>query len=228
MANGNDVYFGRYCHACGKRHEKDAVSCPFCGARLDDRRFSGVYRTGAAGIGYSHRTDNPIFANNKRKYRRVTLIITPCIVVMIALLMMAFGVRPVIALIIGLILIVIIMPFALLSFRTKKSWEGTVTDKKCSPWHRDKRQEKYKIYFETKEGKRKVQKWNMHPAIYDYLEIGDRIRYDGEIGGSFAYEKYDKSNDDNVICVSCGYLQDARQNYCTACGSPILKGNPIR
>lgn len=228
MTNGTaDVYIGRYCAACGKKHEKDALSCPYCGARTDGEQYNGMTRTGAGGVGYSHKTGDPVFAQNRRKYKKYTLIISPCIAVLIALILILPGVNPVIACCVGLIILLIILPFALLSFRTKKSWEGTVTKKKHIPWRREKRSESYKIWFVTEDGKRRVQKWNVHTGMYDYLNEGDRVRYDGDIGGSFAYEKYDKSKDDNIACVSCGYLQDARQTCCTACGSPLMKGNPI-
>lgn len=228
MTNGTETYIGRYCASCGKKHDKGVQACPSCGARTDGRQYDGVYRIGAGGIGYSHKTDDPIFTSNRKKFRKVTLILVPCIVLFIVLLLIVVKVKPAVALIVGAILLIITMPFVLLSFRKKSSWEGTVTQKKCSPWSREKRQETYKIYFETEDGKRKVQKWNLHPQIYDWLEVGDRVRYDGEIGGNYAFEKYDKSKDDSIACVSCGYLQDARQKYCTACGSPLLKGNPIR
>lgn len=228
MINENEVYNGRFCHACGKKHEKDALTCPFCSARLDDKRFMGIDRTGAAGVGYSHKTDDPIFSINKKRYRKVILIVVPIICLVIALILMAFQIKPLVALIIGLLLIAIILPLSLLQFRAKKTWVGTVTRKKHISNNTNGRRSVYKIYFETEDGKRKTQKWNAPTAIFGYLQEGDRVRYDGEIGGAFAYEKYDKSKDDNIVCVSCGILQDARQTYCTACGSPLMKGNPLR
>lgn len=223
----NDVYIGRYCHACGKKHEKDASACPSCGARFDRMRFMGIERVGAAGVGFSHKTDDPSFSSNKKRYKKVTLIIVPIICIVIALILLAFGVPPLVALIIGLLLIAIILPLSLLQFRTKKTWEGTVKKKKHIINNTNGRRSVYKIYFETEDGKRKTQKWNASMAIYGYLQEGDRVRYDGEIGGAFAYEKYDKSKDENIVCVSCGILQDARQTYCTSCGSPLMKGNPL-
>ena len=35
MANESKLYIGRYCSACGKRHEKGAASCPFCGVQAN-------------------------------------------------------------------------------------------------------------------------------------------------------------------------------------------------
>ncbi len=227
MANESKLYIGRYCSACGKRHEKGAASCPFCGVQIGAERFAGVNRTGAAGIGYSSRTHDPVFAVKKRKYRKYVLIFVPAFSVLLALILIIAGVNPGLSALIGLILTAIILPFSLLSFRQKSSWEGTVVGKKRTSYGDHRRRHKYIIRFETKDGRRKSQKWGVYPPLFDYLSEGDRVRYDGEIGGAYAFEKYDKSRDDAVPCVSCGYLQDARQAYCTACGCPLMKGNPI-
>ena len=64
----------------------------------------------------------------------------------------------------------------------------------------------------------------VHEFCLDYLTEGDRVRFLGNLGSPYAYEKYDKSNDIEIPCVSCGAKMDPRYDYCTACGSILLKG----
>ena len=57
---------------------------------------------------------------------------------------------------------------------------------------------------------------------FDYLEVGDQIRYHGK-NMSF-YEKYDKTKDEFIPCAGCGYDEDSRASYCGKCGCVLLKG----
>lgn len=57
--------------------------------------------------------------------------------------------------------------------------------------------------------------------IFNYYKVGDRVRH---IAGAFHLEKYDKTGDEEVICVMCGGLYDIEQDAkCILCRLPLLK-----
>lgn len=53
-----------------------------------------------------------------------------------------------------------------------------------------------------------------------YYKEGDKVRHHN---GFDLPEKYDKSNDEKVVCILCGQLADIENDNCTACGKILLK-----
>ena len=58
---------------------------------------------------------------------------------------------------------------------------------------------------------------------YEYYNIGDVIKKHNK-PNLRTLEKQDKRKDTVLFCPSCAYQGDARDYYCQACGSPLLKG----
>ena len=227
QASAQTVRFNYYCTACGAKR-KGADRCPSCGALSDERRFAGVYRVGAGGIGYSDKTDDPSFVAYRKKLRVLSLPISLGIALLIFVILLATGVKIGPAAFFGGVLFIVFFIPLLLYARKKKSWEGTVESKGYFRALGSRRgNDYYYIRFTTVDGKKKKQKLRTHSDLYDYLNEGDRVRYVGEIGRQFAYEKYDKSKDANITCACCGFYQDPRSAYCSTCGALLLKGNPI-
>lgn len=59
-----------------------------------------------------------------------------------------------------------------------------------------------------------------HP-FYDYLNVGDRVRFHPELGGF--YEKYDKSSDTHIYCPVCGSWTAVGEDNCGGYGTVLLK-----
>lgn len=232
MPDNTSLEKNRCCTVCGTKMKRDSENCPSCsapGGRVDTH---DVPRTGAGGIGYSKKIDNPGFGKYKKSTR---------IVAVIGILVLSYALAGVFVLVLkgspialavigGALFLIITVPY-LISTRSKKSWEGKVEEKKIlsamSRYENLNVRHKYRIIFQTDEGKRKV--WtddHLYTNVFDYLDEGDRIRYVGKIGTKCAFEKYDKSNDKDIMCLSCAALNDARNDYCHMCGCLLPKGQP--
>ena len=72
------------------------------------------------------------------------------------------------------------------------------------------------------DGRNKTQKDYNSSRLFNYLQIGDMVRFHGT--NMRYFEKYDKSRDSELPCAGCGLNVDARANYCPYCGCIMLKG----
>lgn len=108
-------------------------------------------------------------------------------------------------------------------------WEGVVVDK--SSKKRSKRESKddstYTTYTEyttvisTKGGKKKtIVEVDSRRDMYDYLSVGDRVRYHPAFG---TYEKYDKSKDRIIFCNVCSMQSPIHNDRCKRCNNLLFK-----
>jgi len=105
--------------------------------------------------------------------------------------------------------------------RLDKTWDGIVIDKQFYVKHSNNEYNtKYIMKIEQDSGKVKKIKWTDYPDIFNYYEIGDRIRHHK---GLFYFEKYDKSKDTEILCISCIYFNDIKEDFCIRCKCPLLK-----
>ena len=131
-----------------------------------------------------------------------------------------------IGLITSFILFVLISFFWMMKLRLKQ-WDGVVIEKKIVEQHvvhrRNHRriEEDYNIYYivvrKDSGGTTVIQQRD--GFYYNYLAIGDKIRYHPEIN---YYEKYDKSKDLCVLCPFCNKENYLTTNVCE-CGAPVIK-----
>ena len=128
----------------------------------------------------------------------------------------------------GLILSVIFAFVSLLvavKQKLDKPFEGTVTDKKqsfragSSQVRGGKSRTKYTVRFECEDGKRRKKEVNI--PVYEYLEVGDRVRYLPQFPQPF--EKYDKRADGDVLCMFCSRRNPLSETNCSFCHKPLIK-----
>ncbi|MDD4924453.1 MAG: hypothetical protein PHF74_06430 [Dehalococcoidales bacterium] len=101
------------------------------------------------------------------------------------------------------------------------TWDGIVIDKQFHTKHSSNEyRTQYVIKIEKDSGKIKTVKWTDYPDIFNYYEVGDRVRHHK---GLFYYEKYDKSRDSEILCVACRYFNDIKEDFCVRCKCPLLK-----
>lgn len=217
------IRYDYYCTACGaKRNGEDR--CPACGALKDELRFKGIERVGAAGIGWSDKIGDPSFTANRKKIRLIALPVSLGLALLIFFILLITGVNAATAGVFGAMLFLMFFIPLMLYARKRKSWEGTVLDKRYVSTAGHRGDSYHLVEFKTDDGLKKKQKFRTTSDVYNCLEPGDRVRYIGEIGMDFAYEKYDKSSDSNITCAACGNYQDPRSTYCSVCGCILLKG----
>ena len=105
--------------------------------------------------------------------------------------------------------------------RIDRTWDGTIIDKQVrSKYYNNEPHTQYLIKIEKESGKIKTEKWADYSELFNYYEIGDRVRHHK---GLFYYEKYDKSRDSHILCIACRHFNDIQEDFCTMCKCPLLK-----
>ena len=115
--------------------------------------------------------------------------------------------------------------------RFDKSWDGVVTKqytRERQERYRDDDRDWYETYtecitvFKTDRGrKKKIRERSGRSKYYDYLRVGDRVRYHPQF--VFQYEKYDKSHDKYLYCPVCATMNKSSDDRCKKCHVPLLK-----
>ncbi|MDF2616050.1 MAG: uncharacterized protein K0Q47_705 [Sedimentibacter sp.] len=120
--------------------------------------------------------------------------------------------------------------YQIISRNKDKTWDGVIQDKKIEKKQRKQNSSnndyyihyytEYKVLIEDSEGKVHGIVNEDDDTIYNYFQIGDRVRHHK---GLNSYEKYDKSNDTIIFCNACGSINDIEDDYCFRCNCPLLK-----
>ncbi len=124
----------------------------------------------------------------------------------------------------GLGFIALIITLFSLRGGKKPPWEGVVTEKYYQDRH-ERSGDSSTTYTEfvtvirADNGKKNsiVEKTR---NMYDYLIVGDRVRYYPVFG---TYEKYNKSGDSLIYCNVCGMMNPIRNDRCKRCHNLLFK-----
>lgn len=240
-----------FCDACGAKIPQGSRFCPECGYNLEDMNSQPADAPEKAPkaeprqsvkerIGFANLKDYPELTRHLKKSKKIGKVaaiimsVAPFVgfvlysgitgdMEMEEALMVGAGVSA--------IFMIFSISFALKEKSRQVSWEGTVIDKKI-----EKRREKVTEYDETRMvmvehrimtirrdngGKLEKADFGGNEPLFNYYKVGDRLRH---IPGAFHFDKYDKTGDDEVICVMCGGLYDREQDTrCQLCRLPLLK-----
>lgn len=218
-----------YCENCGASISEGTNCCPACG-NLQIVKIPYVI---PAPGGFSTNISDPAFAAYKRK-SGIWSIVFALILAVIALigfpiygnasgeiewpnsLYYGFGIG-------GMFIAIALMQ--ILKRALDKTWDGTIENMKTYK-QRERVQSGYAFhtYYTMKvrkdSGGVKKHKWRDTPGLYDYYNIGDRVRHHK---GFYYYEKYDKSQDAQIMCAACMSFIDKDQDICPRCKCPLLK-----
>ncbi|NLX63186.1 MAG: hypothetical protein GX022_00170 [Clostridiaceae bacterium] len=232
-----------FCSNCGERIEKGKMKCPACGAWYSEKkRYGNSSALGAGGIGWSDKIKDPRFVKYDRYYRKYSHILMCGLSILIPAIILATGdIRPdeegitVISFIIGVLWL-----FGLVSLffsgRNKPDWEGQVVEKRIEHKTRKVKSgddyikenyDEYIVVFRLTDGSIKEVSFKDSRTMFDYYRIDDYVHFHGKRYLS-AFEKYDKSRDEILFCIKCHQMNDARNNFCSRCGCPLLKGQPSK
>ncbi len=225
-----------FCPACGDRLKNKTGFCGRCGFDLSsDAPFS---RTAPGGsTGWSERIRDPRFAAYRKNSTIYIWIWTGALAVAVPALLLASGEfdSPAQALTVGGVICGMFLLIGLFSsLKTAfggKGWEGDVVYKAIADRKKSIRDDdgqvqeivtEYAVHVRTTGGKIIVLTYENDDTMYNYLNVGDRLRRHAR--GKISYiEKYDKSHDSFLFCAACGYRSDIRADWCRACGCPLLK-----
>ena len=129
---------------------------------------------------------------------------------------------------IGLGLLILAINLWRIAGMKKPVWDGVVMKKvEKKRYKRDNDDVSSQSYMEyivlirTERGKKKrIVERQRDRAMYDYLDVGDRVRYHSALE---TYEKYDKSKDQVIYCNVCRLRNSIRNDRCERCNNLLFK-----
>lgn len=220
-----------YCSNCATKITESTGFCPVCGSEINQASRDAP----PANLrGFSPRINDPAFAKYIKSSNRYSAIISLVLAVAavigfyIAGEMGAEGMSNPLSLIIGAGIGAMFVAIALFQIRGRKrsgTWDGTVEDKKVKKkTHHDEysinEYLEYSVIVRGDHGKRHVIKTRNSDILYNYFNIGDRVRHHA---GLKSLEKYDKTSDKFIPCNACATLCDIGDDVCFRCKCPLLK-----
>jgi len=225
----------RFCRHCGARLDGDAMFCANCGAALQPSAPAAPPAAAAPQIGFSALSSHPeILAaaiKNKKTSRGClwVLVLVPLIGFPLAGLLlddMPLGEAVIIG--VGIALVMLVVNLVAMHNARKPPWEGTVVSRdKKKKQDRDKSSDTYTSYMEfttcirTDTGKKKrIVERDSGRHMYDYLAVGDRVRFHPVFG---TYEKYDKTHDRIIYCNVCSMMNPIENDRCSRCSNLLFK-----
>ena len=234
------------CKTCGATLPEGAEFCIGCGAAvspampqsMEPSRAAAPARSqrGTGLVGFSDRYNCPEILAAAEKNKKFSigcmwiLVFVPLIGFPVAGLLMddfPFGEALVIG--VGIALIMLVVNFLALQRTKKPMWEGVVVNKysKEKSEHRGGEDDNYRTYTEyttiinTDAGKKKtIVEKDSGRHMYDYLSVGDRVRFHPRFG---TYEKYDKSKDRIIYCNVCTMMNPIQNDRCKRCNNLLFK-----
>ena len=228
------------CSQCGADLPDGAKFCHACGEEQEGTVGSGKGKSSGR-VGYSEKIHDPAFQKYLKNTNRWSSIFAGGLAVIavvgffIAGETGAGGMENPESLYIGLGLggmFLAIAFFQILGRKRSSTWDGVVTDRVVKQKRRkqstggDKNDYRWVNYTEytveirSDSGKKHSIVVDDDDTLYNYYQVGDRVRHHG---GLNSFEKYDKSRDSIIFCNACATKCDIGHDVCFRCGCPLLK-----
>ncbi|MDL2214462.1 hypothetical protein LJB76_02745 [Clostridia bacterium OttesenSCG-928-O13] len=189
--------------------------------------------SGGGTPGFSSRINDPAFASYIQKSRRVSTIFMIVLAVLVFAGFAIYGLvsgNLVFALVMGGFLAVLFLVVTFVTLTKNKSggtWDGVVVDKKIKRRRRAsgdsgnrRNYNEYILYVKDDKGKTHKLGSISTSAIYEYYQVGERVR---RHPGLQYYEKYDKTQDTEILCNACLRFNPVQTDICPHCNCPVLK-----
>lgn len=239
-----------FCHNCGESIPNNAEFCINCGQAISNDGNLGTsqsvdYQEPKINtesttnlVGFSDRYRSPEILTAAKESKKTSMgcmwimVLVPLLGFPLAgLLMDDFPLGEALVIGVGIALIMLVINLFALSGTKKPIWEGTVVNKYSKERSEHKRTEgesdTYSTYTEfttvitTDSGKKKtIVEKNSGRHMYDYLSVGDRVRFHPKFG---TYEKYDKSKDRIIYCNVCSMMNPIHNDRCKRCNNLLFK-----
>ncbi len=231
-----------FCSNCGSKASEKINFCSKCGNRLSYiNQQENIQQTASPAnqemqlIGYSEKINDLAFEKFKKSSNRGAYIFA------IVLAIIAIIGIPIYGSVSGEIdfpysfyyglgiggMLVIIAFVQSTKQKSDTSWDGVVIDKKQAKRREQQYEDghigyytEYIVKIRRDDGKIYKDRSTNTSYVYDYYQVGDRVRHHKGFPG---YEKYDKSKDTNNICIACLRLHNIQENTCKTCKCPLLK-----
>jgi len=188
-------------------------------------------------VGFSDKINDPMYENYRKKARKWSFLFAIILAIVAIVGFVVYGeisgqIKMPQSLFYGLGIGALFIVIALLQEvkrKTDTTWDGVVVDKKIlQKTERVRYGNKvktvpytlYVIKVKRDDGKIFTHSVRENRSIFDYYQVGDRVRH--HKGFSY-YEKYDKSKDSKILCVACLTFNDIHDDFCKKCKVPLLK-----
>ena len=186
-------------------------------------------------VGFSKVVSSPLFLSKLREYNLKIFIISLFFIPLPIVFLMIysnfepdFGTSDAIKY--GLLLSALFSFFLLIIYLQRaygKPWEGVIVYKDVEQRRRKRNKYSYEYYdvyvlkISTDSGSsRTIEEYSQSDYYYSHFNVGDRIKYHPSIG---YYEKYDKTNDYELLCPFCSTVTSIEKSQCKKCGTPLIK-----
>ena len=228
-----------YCEHCGTALPDDARFCTGCGAWTGDPPDSPP-AAGGGRVGYSPRIHDPAFTRYLKNTNRWSAIFSTILAAAAIIGFYIYGeTSPEMdnpqALFIGLGIggmFFLNALYSIIARKRSKAWDGVVADKTIK--QKNRRQStgggdndyyihyytEYAVIIRDERGKAHRLTAEDDDTVFNYYNIGDRVRHHA---GLNSYEKYDKSGDSIILCNACATLCAIGDEVCFRCKCPLLK-----
>lgn len=222
------------CKKCGTQITENTEFCQECGTATGEAP-SLVSGDTDGRVGWSTRYEDPeIIAVVKKKnragisYAWALVLVFPIgfLVAGLFIKTMPLGGGLIVGVALGLLMAVINMFY--IRNQRKQIWEGVITEKyqKETPGDDDNDDSDqddgtdYVLVVQKTNGRSHHMIYHNRREIYDYFQVGDRVRY---YVGLSTYEKYDKSGDTIIYCNVCSAENPISNDRCEVCNNLLFK-----
>jgi hypothetical protein len=235
-----------FCSNCGNKLPEGAEFCIGCGTAVNPATSKPMEpnhaatpappQSGAGLVGFSDRYNCPEILAAAQKNKKSSI---GCMWILVFVPLMGFPVAGLLmndfpfgeSLVIGVGIALVMLVVNLLALRKTKQpmWEGVVVNKysKEKSEHQGGEDDNWRTYTEyttivnTDAGKKKtIVEKDSGRHMYDYLSVGDRVRFHPRFG---TYEKYDKSKDRIIYCNVCSMMNSIQNDRCKRCNNLLFK-----
>lgn len=218
------------CKKCGTPITENTGFCSQCGTAVAEVDSPpSAHSNGLSGWS-PHYQDPEIIAAAKKKnktaigYAWALVLVFPLGFLIAALFIKTMPLAG--GLIIGTILGIIMLVINRFYVKAQRNqiWEGVVIEKyeRENPEDDDSDNDDidYVLVVEKTDGHRHFMIYHNRREMYDYFQIGDRVRYHAALS---TYEKYDKSNDRIIYCNVCSAENPISNDRCVRCNNLLFK-----
>lgn len=238
------------CASCGAKLSEGDAFCVSCGTPVGGSAGKVAKAPGRAGampaqsamppqnhgalVGWSARSNDPEILAAAQKNKKsaigctwILALLFPIGFLLAGLFVDEVPLNEAIIIGVGLGLMMLIINLMRIRDMKKPIWEGVVIDK----FHKERREHsgdddwttytEYTTVIRTDTGKKKrIVERDSRRFMYDYLAVGDRVRYHPAFS---TYEKYDKSRDRIIYCNVCFTMNPIEDDRCKRCGNWLFK-----
>jgi ribosomal protein L40E len=236
------------CTSCGAKLPDDAAFCTNCGVPIHKAEGEAINASVQASapprkdkpphnettlVGWSPRSNDPEILEAARKNKKSAMgcawtfaLLFPIGFLLAGLFVDEMPLNEAIIIGVGLGVVMLVINLVRAKGMKRPVWEGVVVQKykKERQRHRDDTVDTYTEYttvIKTDAGKKKqIVERDSGRDMYDYLAVGDRVRYHPAFE---TYEKFDKSKDRIIYCNVCRMMNPIANDRCKRCNNLLFK-----